>query len=85
MTLPLRLHIGLLQYVTLSLPKYPCFCRWHRIAISVYRKNVTLILDCKKKVVKFLNRSDHPIIDVNGIIMFGSRILDDEIFEVGLR
>lgn len=44
-----------------------------------------MILDCKKKITKFLNRSDHPIIDVNGIIMFGSRILDDEIFEVGRR
>lgn len=43
-----------------------------------------MILDCKKKIIKFLNRSDHPIIDVNGIIMFGSRILDDEIFEVGI-
>ncbi|KAL8174540.1 UNVERIFIED_CONTAM: Collagen alpha-1(V) chain [Gekko kuhli] len=55
---------------------------WHRIAISVHRKNVTLILDCKKKITKFLDRSDHPIIDVNGIIVFGTRILDEEVFEV---
>lgn len=55
--------------------------KWHRIALSVYKKNVTLILDCKKKITKFLSRSDHPIIDTNGIVMFGSRILDDEIFE----
>uniref|UniRef100_A0ACB8F0N5 Collagen alpha-1(V) chain n=1 Tax=Sphaerodactylus townsendi TaxID=933632 RepID=A0ACB8F0N5_9SAUR len=58
------------------------FTRWHRIAISVHRKNVTLILDCKKKITKFLDRSDHPLIDVNGIIVFGTRILDEEVFEL---
>uniref|UniRef100_A0A7M4EK50 Collagen type V alpha 1 chain n=1 Tax=Crocodylus porosus TaxID=8502 RepID=A0A7M4EK50_CROPO len=55
--------------------------KWHRIAISVQKKNVTLVLDCKKKVTKFLDRSNHPIIDVNGIIVFGTRILDEEVFE----
>ncbi|KAJ7308278.1 hypothetical protein JRQ81_008807 [Phrynocephalus forsythii] len=55
--------------------------KWHRIAISVHRKNITLILDCKKKITKLLDRSDHPIIDVNGIIVFGTRILDEEVFE----
>uniref|UniRef100_A0A803YEW6 Thrombospondin-like N-terminal domain-containing protein n=1 Tax=Meleagris gallopavo TaxID=9103 RepID=A0A803YEW6_MELGA len=57
--------------------------KWHRVAISVQKKNVTLILDCKKKITKFLDRSDHPIIDVNGIIVFGTRILDEEVFERG--
>lgn len=57
-------------------------CRWHRIALSIHKKNVTLILDCKKKTSKPLERSDHPIIDVNGIIVFGTRILDEEVFEV---
>ncbi|KAG8142118.1 hypothetical protein E2320_006742, partial [Naja naja] len=55
--------------------------KWHRVAFSVHRKNVTLILDCKKKITKFLDRSEHPIIDVNGIIVFGTRILDEEVFE----
>ncbi|KAG8506081.1 Collagen alpha-1(V) chain, partial [Galemys pyrenaicus] len=55
--------------------------KWHRIALSVHKKNVTLILDCKKKTTKFLNRSDHPLIDVNGIVVFGTRILDEEVFE----
>lgn len=41
-----------------------------------------MILDCKKKTTKFLDRSDHPVIDVNGIIVFGTRILDEEVFEV---
>lgn len=57
-------------------------CRWHRIALSVHKKNVTLILDCKKKTTKFLDRSEHPVIDVNGIVVFGTRILDEEVFEV---
>lgn len=60
-------------------------CRWHRIALSIHKKNVTLILDCKKKTTKFLDRSDHPMIDVNGIIVFGTRILDEEVFEVSRR
>uniref|UniRef100_A0A667GXU3 Laminin G domain-containing protein n=1 Tax=Lynx canadensis TaxID=61383 RepID=A0A667GXU3_LYNCA len=55
--------------------------KWHRIALSVHKKNVTLILDCKKKTTKPLDRSDHPVIDVNGIIVFGTRILDEEVFE----
>ncbi|KAL7978446.1 hypothetical protein Chor_004263 [Crotalus horridus] len=59
--------------------------KWHRVAFSVHKKNVTLILDCKKKVTKFLDRSDHPIIDVNGIIVFGTRILDEEVFEVSVQ
>nr|XP_021546388.1 collagen alpha-1(V) chain-like [Neomonachus schauinslandi] len=56
--------------------------KWHRIALSIHKKNVTLILDCKKKTTKHLARSDHPMIDVNGIIVFGTRILDEEVFEV---
>uniref|UniRef100_A0A8C9M5P0 Collagen type V alpha 1 chain n=1 Tax=Panthera tigris altaica TaxID=74533 RepID=A0A8C9M5P0_PANTA len=55
--------------------------KWHRIALSIHKKNVTLILDCKKKTTKPLDRSDHPVIDVNGIIVFGTRILDEEVFE----
>ncbi|VCX10118.1 unnamed protein product, partial [Gulo gulo] len=55
--------------------------KWHRIALSIHKKNVTLILDCKKKTTKHLARSDHPMIDVNGIIVFGTRILDEEVFE----
>ncbi|EPQ11198.1 Collagen alpha-1(V) chain [Myotis brandtii] len=55
--------------------------KWHRIALSVHKKNVTLILDCKKKATKFLDRSDHPVIDTNGIVVFGTRILDEDVFE----
>lgn len=57
--------------------------RWHRVAISVYKQTITLILDCKKKTTQKLLRSPKPIIDTKGIIVFGTRILDEEVFEVG--
>ncbi|MEQ2208598.1 hypothetical protein XENOCAPTIV_008284, partial [Xenoophorus captivus] len=66
------------------------FCRgkevirigWHRVAISVEKKSVTIIVDCKKKVTKPLKRSDQAMINTDGITVFGTRILDDEVFEV---
>lgn len=56
--------------------------RWHRVAISVEKKNVTIIVDCKKKITKQLLRSDHASINTNGITVFGTRILDEEVFQV---
>lgn len=56
--------------------------RWHRVAISVENKTVTIIVNCKKKIIKPLPRSDHTSIDTNGITVFGTRILDEEVFEV---
>ncbi|KPP77304.1 hypothetical protein Z043_103288 [Scleropages formosus] len=55
--------------------------KWHRVAISVHRKTATIIVDCKKKVSKPLLRSDRPVISTNGITVFGTRILDEEVFE----
>ncbi|CAG5896467.1 unnamed protein product [Menidia menidia] len=55
--------------------------KWHRVAISVEKKSVTIIVDCKKKVTKPLKRSDKAIISTEGITVFGTRILDDEVFE----
>uniref|UniRef100_A0A3Q1G1G1 Laminin G domain-containing protein n=1 Tax=Acanthochromis polyacanthus TaxID=80966 RepID=A0A3Q1G1G1_9TELE len=55
--------------------------KWHRVAISVHKQTITLILDCKKKTTQKLLRSPHPIIDTKGIIVFGTRILDEEVFE----
>ncbi|CAB1318808.1 unnamed protein product [Coregonus sp. 'balchen'] len=46
--------------------------------------NITIILDCKKKTTQKLSRSPHPIIDTKGIVVFGTRILDEEVFEVDL-
>uniref|UniRef100_A0A4X2JRW1 Collagen type XI alpha 1 chain n=1 Tax=Vombatus ursinus TaxID=29139 RepID=A0A4X2JRW1_VOMUR len=55
--------------------------KWHRIAISVEKKTVTMIVDCKKKTTKPLQRSDKAVVDTHGITVFGTRILDEEVFE----
>uniref|UniRef100_A0A8D0HF23 Uncharacterized protein n=1 Tax=Sphenodon punctatus TaxID=8508 RepID=A0A8D0HF23_SPHPU len=55
--------------------------KWHRVALSVSKKQVTLILDCKKKVTRPLPRGNQPAIDTRGITVFGTRILDEEVFE----
>lgn len=52
------------------------------MAISVEKKTVTIIVDCKKKITKPLDRSDHAALDTNGITVFGSRLLDEEVYEV---
>lgn len=52
------------------------------MAISIHKQSITLILDCKKKITRTLARSPHPIIDTKGIVVFGTRILDEEVFEV---
>lgn len=57
--------------------------RWHRIAFSVSKKNVTLLLDCKKKMTRPLPRGNNAEVDTNGITVFGARLLDDEVFQVG--
>uniref|UniRef100_A0A8C0JAK6 Uncharacterized protein n=1 Tax=Chelonoidis abingdonii TaxID=106734 RepID=A0A8C0JAK6_CHEAB len=55
--------------------------KWHRVAISVKKKSVTMIVDCKEKTTKALNRNDRAIVDANGVTVFGTRILDEEVFE----
>uniref|UniRef100_A0A8C8GAY1 Fibrillar collagen NC1 domain-containing protein n=1 Tax=Oncorhynchus tshawytscha TaxID=74940 RepID=A0A8C8GAY1_ONCTS len=55
--------------------------KWHRIAISVSKKNVTLLLDCKKRMTRALPRSNSPVVDTKGITVFGARLLDDEVFQ----
>lgn len=56
--------------------------RWHRVALSVDKKSVTIIVDCKKKVTRPLRRSSRAVINTEGITVFGTRILDEEVFEV---
>lgn len=56
--------------------------RWHRVAVAVKGQSVTLILDCKKRVTRPLPRSARPVLDTHGVIIFGARILDEEVFEV---
>uniref|UniRef100_A0A8C4R6Y3 Thrombospondin-like N-terminal domain-containing protein n=1 Tax=Eptatretus burgeri TaxID=7764 RepID=A0A8C4R6Y3_EPTBU len=56
--------------------------RWHRIAISVHKKTVTLVLDCQKNFTRPLKRSTNAQIDKNGITIFGTRLVDEAHFEV---
>uniref|UniRef100_A0AAQ5XWC5 Collagen, type XI, alpha 2 n=1 Tax=Amphiprion ocellaris TaxID=80972 RepID=A0AAQ5XWC5_AMPOC len=56
--------------------------KWHRIAFSVSKKNVTLLLDCKKKMTRALPRGNNAEVDTNGITVFGARLLDEEVFQV---
>uniref|UniRef100_A0A4W4EIR1 Laminin G domain-containing protein n=1 Tax=Electrophorus electricus TaxID=8005 RepID=A0A4W4EIR1_ELEEL len=55
--------------------------KWHRVAISVHKQSITMIVDCKKKTTRPLARSVHPVLDTRGIVVFGTRILDEEVFE----
>ncbi|XP_054984527.1 collagen alpha-2(XI) chain isoform X3 [Sorex araneus] len=55
--------------------------KWHRLAVAVKGQSVTLIVDCKKRVTRPLPRSARPVLDTRGVIIFGARILDEEVFE----
>ncbi|KAM9416638.1 collagen alpha-1(XI) chain-like [Salvelinus alpinus] len=55
--------------------------KWHRVAISVEKKTVTIIVDCKQKITKPLLRSDRASINTNGVTVFGTRILDENVFQ----
>uniref|UniRef100_A0A8C0QUH3 Collagen type XI alpha 2 chain n=1 Tax=Canis lupus dingo TaxID=286419 RepID=A0A8C0QUH3_CANLU len=55
--------------------------KWHRVAVAVKGQSVTLIVDCKKRVTRPLPRSARPLLDTHGVIIFGARILDEEVFE----
>lgn len=52
------------------------------MAVAVKGQSVTLIVDCKKRVTRPLPRSARPLLDTHGVIIFGARILDEEVFEV---
>ncbi|KAL0197057.1 hypothetical protein M9458_005597, partial [Cirrhinus mrigala] len=54
---------------------------WHRIAFSVEGKSVTLYLDCKKVQTLELMRGDNPVVSTDGVVVFGTRLLDEEVFE----
>ncbi|KAK2509090.1 hypothetical protein MC885_010568 [Smutsia gigantea] len=55
--------------------------KWHRAAVAVKGQSVTLIVDCKKRVTRPLPRSARSVLDTHGVIIFGARILDEEVFE----
>ena len=57
--------------------------RWHRIAYSVQGKTVTLYVDCEKVETLDLLRGDAAVLSTEGVTVFGTRLMDEEVFEVG--
>ncbi|MGH0159591.1 UNVERIFIED_CONTAM: hypothetical protein FKN15_067877 [Acipenser sinensis] len=55
--------------------------KWHRVALSVEGQTVTMYLDCKKYQTHDLLRGDSPVISTDGVTVFGTRLLDEEVFE----
>ncbi|MGH0149364.1 UNVERIFIED_CONTAM: hypothetical protein FKN15_051754 [Acipenser sinensis] len=56
--------------------------KWHRVALSVEGQTVTMYLDCKKYQTHDLLRGDSPVISTDGVTVFGTRLLDEEVFEL---
>ncbi|XP_068575172.1 collagen alpha-1(XI) chain-like [Cebidichthys violaceus] len=55
--------------------------KWHRIAYSVQGKSVTLYLDCQRKETLDLLRGDNAVVSTEGVTVFGTRLLDKDVFE----
>uniref|UniRef100_A0A4W4FW30 Thrombospondin-like N-terminal domain-containing protein n=1 Tax=Electrophorus electricus TaxID=8005 RepID=A0A4W4FW30_ELEEL len=55
--------------------------KWHRLAYSVEGKKVTLYLDCQKIMTLDLPRGQDPKVSTEGVTVFGTRLLDEEVFE----
>uniref|UniRef100_A0A3B4UQT0 Thrombospondin-like N-terminal domain-containing protein n=1 Tax=Seriola dumerili TaxID=41447 RepID=A0A3B4UQT0_SERDU len=55
--------------------------KWHRIAYSVEGQSVTLYLDCDKLDTLDLLRGHDPRISTDGVTVFGTRLLDEDVFE----
>uniref|UniRef100_A0A8B9MKN6 Thrombospondin-like N-terminal domain-containing protein n=1 Tax=Accipiter nisus TaxID=211598 RepID=A0A8B9MKN6_9AVES len=55
--------------------------KWHRVALSVSRRSATLLVDCRQQETRPLPRSARPVLDTRGITVFGTRILDEEVFQ----
>ncbi|XP_035169584.1 collagen alpha-2(XI) chain-like, partial [Oxyura jamaicensis] len=54
---------------------------WHRVALSVRGRAVTLLLDCQETARRPLPRSARPALDTRGITVLGTRILGEEAFQ----
>ena len=52
------------------------------MAYSVEGQSVTLYLDCEKVDTMDLLRGPDPEISTGGVTVFGTRLLDEEVFEV---
>lgn len=53
------------------------------MAYSVEGESVTLYLDCAKLDTIELLRGPDPQVSIEGVTVFGTRLLDDYVFEVG--
>lgn len=58
--------------------------RWHRVAYSVEGQMVTLYLDCVKLDTLGLLRGFDPQVSTEGVTVFGTRLLDEGVFEVSV-
>lgn len=58
--------------------------RWHRIAYSVEGQLVTLYLDCVRLATLDLLRGLDPQVSTEGVTVFGTRLLDEGVFEVSV-
>uniref|UniRef100_A0A3B4AQJ5 Thrombospondin-like N-terminal domain-containing protein n=1 Tax=Periophthalmus magnuspinnatus TaxID=409849 RepID=A0A3B4AQJ5_9GOBI len=56
--------------------------KWHRVAYSVEGQSVTLYLDCVKVETLELLRGPDPHVSTEGVSVFGTRLLDEAVFEV---
>ena len=57
--------------------------RWHRIGVSVFDQEVTLVYDCNDVQSFPLNRTYPAIpLDNEGIILLGRSLLSQDVFEV---
>uniref|UniRef100_A0A8D3BL76 Fibrillar collagen NC1 domain-containing protein n=1 Tax=Scophthalmus maximus TaxID=52904 RepID=A0A8D3BL76_SCOMX len=58
--------------------------KWHRVAYSVEGQSVTLYLDCVRLDTLDLLRGHDPHVSTEGVTVFGTRLLDEDVFEVGI-
>ena len=55
------------------------------MAYRVEGQSVTLYLDCVKLVTLDVLRGPDPEVSLEGVTVFGTRLLDDDVFEVGMQ
>lgn len=48
----------------------------------MHNKSVTLYLDCERVETLDLLRGDDAVVSTEGVTVFGTRLLDEEVFEV---
>lgn len=54
------------------------------MAYSVEGQSVTLYLDCVRLDTLDLLRGHDPHVSTEGVTVFGTRLLDEDVFEVGI-